>query len=222
MDASAPTSGRRSRFFLWFGGAAALIVLAFLLLAAALLRRPGWYRPQSINHASLEADQKSLVATLDAIGAALNTGAAFEAELTADQINRWIAARHELAPPQSLARVDRILEQPFVALASDGARLGGLLAWNGVRAVASTRVQVALGEQLELHVHDLALGALSMPGGATSRLLDAAAEAIPGATRHERRLLAPRDWVWPNGKRPCRITKLEIADGVVRLRLEPR
>lgn len=197
-------------------------MLALLLLAGAALRRPSWYRPQSINHASLEADQKSLVATLDAIGAALNSGAAFDVELSADQINRWIAARHELAPPQSLARADRIFEQPFVTLAGDGVRLGGLISWNGVRAVASTRVQVVLGEQLELHVHDLALGALSMPGGATNRLLDAAAAAIPGAARDQRRLLAPRDWVWPNGKRPCRIAKLEIADGVVRLRLEPR
>lgn len=210
-------------------GRVVLIALAILTGLALVLGglascRPAWYRPASIDHARLQADQADLVRLADAIGGALNAGEAIEFRLPADQINRWLAARRELFPEVVFPELDRLLARPMVTI-EDGALLGAaLVEAGGWPMVLSAALRPRLlGEHIEVELADVRMGRLSAPQIAVDEVARALrrAQSPPDTAMGESRIRLPRRHVWPNGKRRFQVALLELADGAVRVRLEP-
>lgn len=221
MSATRPV--RRRRWLRWLATSGLALVALVCGLACALTCRPFWYRPASIDYNALEADKREFVRVLDEIGAALNRGEPFVLTVSEAQINRWITARHELAPENAFT-IDP-LERPYVALEEGNrVRLAAQVRRGALRSVLSCRVGVeADGGQLRLTLLGGALGRVPAPGAALERILRDALTAnhVRGLDLKGATVQTPNDLVWPNGKRRFRIEGLEIRQHELRAVLRP-
>jgi hypothetical protein len=201
-----------------------LVALVMLLYAgAALTCQPAWYQPLSIDYERLEDDKRAQHRLENKISAALNENRPVEFTLEQAQLNRWIAARDELWPTEvpSIEPFSR----PLVML-EDGnrLRLAALVEHWGTRVVLSTVFHVDLQERRLVVTWDsIRAGALPTP----QKLLEKAAGKLAGQLdlpEHavgDDRITLPSEGIWPNGKRPFRITGFTITSGELRVRLEP-
>ncbi len=202
------------------GGAAGAGVLVALALAATY--RPGWYSPVSVDHTRLRGDKRELAALLDEIGAALNAGRPVTFELHADQVQRWIAARSEMWP-EAVIDLGPIREV-MVLFDAGRVRVGAEVASGAVRVVVSLVCRAEVdGECVRLEYDSVRMGAVPVPrswvAGMIARVrLSAGTERYIG---QDGVIRLRNEWVWPNGRRRCRIAKLALSNGVARVTLEP-
>jgi hypothetical protein len=193
-----------------------------LVLVVAATYRPTWYAPATIDFDRLRDDKAALAALQDEISAALNTGREIRLRINAAQINRWLAARGEFWPAAAAPLAN--LDQPQVLLRDGQFCIGAtgsagdwhaIVALTGAVTVQDDRVLVEL---LAAHV-----GAVPIPTASLGRRL----AGLVGTHGHVqqtgdgRTLTLPNEWVWPNGKRRCRLREVSIGDGVVEVLLEP-
>jgi hypothetical protein len=186
----------------------------------AVTRRPDWYHPVTIDRARLHADKVALAGLQDEISAALNEGREARFRVAEEQINRWLAERAEMFPG---AVVDLgPLEDPQVSLAAGELRI----------AATATRLRTVLAFVCHVEVQDervvvlyggARLGVVPLPATWISGQLrelpvnhrDAIQSDAPGTVALE------NDWVWPNGKRRCRLRELRLLDGAAEVVVEP-
>jgi hypothetical protein len=201
------------------GGAA--IVLAGLGLVLAVTHRPRWYHPAPVDHTRLREDKAALVGLEEQISAALNAGRAAHFQLSEDQINRWLAARAEIWP--ELAASLGPFEQPQVLLRDGRVQVAAHAMRRGLPVVAAVTCSVDVGEEtLALRYDAPRLGAVPAPRRWLSGLLARLpAESISQTDEGAGTVTLHNDWVWPNGKRRCRVRELSVADGVATVVLEP-
>ena len=197
----------------------AVLLVGFVGLFCAATYRPGWYQPAAVDFDRLPEDKQSFVALLDSISAALNRGESIEVVVDQAQLNRWLAARHEVFPPE-WQRFEP-LRDPFVEiLPEQQLRLACRIGRHGPAVVGSVQVRLAVGpEAIELIGPTLRAGLLPVPSG---WLLD----RLPGGVRayaddRGGRLRIRNRWIWPNGRRRFRIASLRSEAGRLRVRLEP-
>lgn len=207
---------------LWLLAAVMAAAAAAAMCAMTALRRPGWYKPASIDFTRLDQDKADAINLLDAISAALNRGESIDVSLSADQVNRWLAARFDIWPDSDMAALAP-LERPLVEMLADGSvRVAATADVQGWRAVVSLLFRFeASAERLVVHWTGVRIGSLPLPrelvSGAIDRLVPS--EAAPlrrfdgGVSRLENR------WVWPNGKACFRVERLEVSGGRVEMRL---
>jgi hypothetical protein len=201
------------------------VAVAGLLLAlgAALTCCPSWYEPPSIDYSRLQDDKRAQLRLENRISAALNDNRPVEFELDQAQVNRWIAARHELWPAE--APSFEPFERPQVVLL-DGNRLrvGALLDHAGMQLVLSATLHLeAQPDGLVVNWDALRAGALPVPrrliAGAARRLTDRL--ELDSQALFNQSITLPVEATWPNGKRRFRIADLSIRAGVMRVSLEP-
>jgi hypothetical protein len=217
-DTPARPRPRRRLWRIGLAAAALLVVGAFVGGGCAVTCRPSWYAPQAVDYARLPEDKRALVAIVDGIGGALQRPGPHAVDVAADQVNRWIVARHELSPEEWLdAELPDLPDAhvPVVSFVPGGrVRLAVLANAGGFGSVLSVivRVQVAADELL-LSIEGVRLGLLPVPRSwvmeAARRWGDEPARQRLGADGTWR---VPNDFVWPNGKRRYRITAFTTTD----------
>lgn len=221
-----PGRGRGRGAYRW-RHVALLAGLVLLLAAVALTwtatRRPAWYQPAAVDPGRLHDDKGALAALMDEIGAALNGGRNLTFELREDQVNRWIAARAEMWPgaPAALGP----LSDPQVLFLGDRIRIAATIAHGGVRTVVSLTGRIKVTpDSLFVECESARLGALPVPREWVAKW----AAQMPLVAKHlairpggDRTVSLANEWVWPNGKRRCRLGELQVLNGVARVVLEP-
>ena len=201
--------------------AAAGVIVVLLCLGGAATCRPAWYAPVAIDRARLKTDKKELVDLLDDIGRALNTGQSIDFELHEDQVNRWLAARSELWPELEDAGMRGLAHPQLRLLDENRVRLGVTATGGAWSAVLSASATGQLTEDsLIVRIESARAGVLPVPATSVlkpirEKLADAGG-SLSGST-----INLPNDWVWPNGKRRFRISRLEVSGGVARVSFEP-
>jgi hypothetical protein len=212
---------RRRRLVLIASGVLGVFVLILVGLLLAGTRRPSWYHPLPLDSARLHDDKAALADLQDQISAALNAGREARFELHEDQVNRWLAARAELWP--QLAVDLGPFAQPQIRLRDGRLTLAVSTRAGGVPVVAVLGGSVDVAEDtLAMHWDPPKLGAIPAPRGWLSAAL-ARLKTSPRITLDDRAgtIRLDNDWIWPNGKRRCRLRELKIADGVATVVLEP-
>ena len=220
---TAPPPKRRSRLGRWLAlGSLASTIGLLLAAGCALTCRPRWYQPAAIDYSRLDADKRDATNLGDRIGDGLNALQAVEIVLDQAQLNRWLAARTEL-PGVTLDLGP--LRNPFVDLLDENSvRIGALVERGGVQVVASVTTTMAVAaDSLQFRIDRIQAGAAPAPLGLIEPLMR---EALQRAGESDRMsadgaIVVPNDFVWPNGKKRFRITKIQIDDQTVRIRLEP-
>ena len=197
-----------------------LIVVAGLLVA--LTRRPSWYHPAPVDRERLHADKAALVSLEDEVSAALNSGQEIRFRLDEEQINRWLAARAEMWPEAALELGS--LQNPQVSLAEGEIRIGATAARGSLRTVVALICHVDVGnEHVSVQYGGPHVGVIPVPGGWISDVLSGLTASSHGAIQADSpgTVTLENDWVWPNGKRRCRLRELHVSAGEVEVVLQP-
>ena len=219
QDSRRSARGVGRRLLLPVAGGAAVVGLLGLALAGTY--RPHWYAPAPVDRARLREDKAALVRLEQQISAALNAGQAVRFELHENQVNRWLTARGEIWP--ELAADLGPFQQPQVLLRDGRIQLAASTRMGGVEVVAALTCSIDLpDDRLVLRYDAPRLGAIPAPRGwVTDVLARLSAGSGVAVDRGAGAVAADNDWVWPNGKRRCRLRELHIADGVANVVLEP-
>jgi hypothetical protein len=205
-----------------------ILVVPCVLLGVATYR-PSWYQPPSIDYNLLEEDKRTQLRLENEISAAVNRDDSVTIELDQDQVERWVAARHELWPgevpslgPFRQPQVDLLDENRF--------RVGALIEQAGVEAVVSATFQFEVTPETITvtwdHIHT---GALRTPRTLIAKVARKASSRLGGRLSAaeleqaitDRKAALPNDFIWPNGKRRVRIAEMTIEGGELRVKLEP-
>lgn len=201
---------------------AAGVVVVLAGFGLAVTRRPGWYRPAPIDRERLRADKVALVGLQDEISAAINSGHEIRIRLDEAQINRWLAARAEMWPDWLIDLGS--LEDPQVSLGEGEIRIGATAIKGSLRTVVALACRVDVREEgVVLDYGGVRLGAIPVPERWISDLVDQVSANSEGAIHADApgTVALENDWVWPNGRRRCRLRELVVSDGAVEVVLEP-
>jgi hypothetical protein len=194
--------------------AAGAFVACLVALAAASCR-PAWYQPASVDFRTLPADKAALAAIENEISAALNAGRPVSVELKEAQVNRWLAAHHDLLA--GVVMLPPELQRPCLRFSPAGIEAAAAVqlgAWSSIVSIRGfPRID---GDYLVLEEPGARVGRLGLPlAWILDRLnLGATANPAPG-------LRWSRTFVWTNGLRPCQLMKVELGHGTVHLTLAP-
>lgn len=194
-----------------------------LVVGGALTCRPPWYQPLSIDYSRLEDDKRAQLRLENRISAALNRGSPIEIELDEAQVNRWIAARHELWPGE-VPSLEPFRRPQLVFLDRNRIRLGALVEHSALKVVLSVTFRIDLQpDNLVVTLEAVHAGTLPAPRRvirpAAAKLADRS--GLPEEAIAEGRIALPNEGTWPNGKRRFRVSDLSIRKGTIRVRLEP-
>lgn len=201
---------------LWL--ALAGVPLGVVLLGLGATCRPAWYAPPAVDVGRLRDDKAALLDIENRISAALNAGRAVRIEVTAAQVNRWLAAREEFQPFAQLNFGP--LERPMVDMHRGALHVAATVPWRGARPVAQFAVRPVLtAEALQLEIVGVRLGTIPIPRTWIAAALDAAGQN--GGQRSGATLILPRTGTWPNGKCPFRLREVTVGEGALTFVLEP-
>lgn len=203
----------------------ALVASAGLTLTSAWLavtRQPDWYHPRPVDRATLRADKMAFAGLLDNISTALNGGHEIRFRLDEEQVNRWLAARAELLPETIMDL--GTLEDPQVSLADGEIRVAATTSAGHVRAVLALACRVEPQEErVTVRYTGPRLGLVPLPASWLPDPVNALATDGQSAirTRAPGVVTLNNDWLWPNGKRRCRLRELHVVDGAAEVVVEP-
>jgi len=222
-----------------------LVVTATVLAASAVVTAwmmfqhiPAWYQPIQVLPDDVDPVKDDFIATIDGLSKLLNESQEpFEYRLTQEQINAWLAVRKEIWP-LSRKWLPPSLEDPMIVLDPDGLRLAVLFRRRSLQAVVSARFRVrATSDGLLLHLAEVTGGDLPLPRSQVRKVLARLDRDLwpGGRTVHSPLgnrplpplsdlpdgMRLPNEWIWPNGKRPFRITRITFEPGAVRITFHP-
>lgn len=193
----------------------------FVALALAATHRPAWYRPVAVDHDRLRDDKAALVKVEQDVSRALNAGQPLRFELREEQLNRWIAARGEMWPNLGIDLGK--LSDPMIVLRDGAVHVGALATQAGLQGVVTMAWRIGVdGDTVRLTCSSASLGAIPLPRstivGNLSPLLRSGLDRVDSSGVA---LILANRTIWPNGKRPCRLTAVEIHDGLMTVELQP-
>lgn len=205
---------RRPPRWVWASAGTVLLVVALAALLALAAHQPPWFAPTAIDYARLPADKRRFVDLLDGIGDDLYAGRAADLRLSADQLNRWLAARSELPSAYQLELGP--VRFPQTLLLGDGRiRVAGVVSRWGFDLVGWADLRLSLADELlAVEFERARLGALPLP-----RTWLAA--ALPDSVANAETRGIPRGGRWPNGERPFRLEAFAIEPNELRVTLTP-
>jgi len=240
---------RRSRRILRRAALITLIVspLALLTLCLALEHRPDWYRPAFLDEQGVQSARRDATNAVDQFGDQLVRRRPFDVVLRDDALTTWLSAMPHIWPDAAQA-LPRQLHDPALRFEPGAIRFGAIYDFSGWRALVSAAVAATLvdgGEVIDLRLTEARCGSVRVPELLLGRIVDphlrpaasSAAEQAPASATAPELLSSLREvrsiyqlcrgvgirnrFVWPNGKRPFRIDRIQIDAGELRLRIEP-
>jgi len=214
---------RRRRWRLLLVVLPLVVLAAVLCVGAALTCQPAWYQPRSIDYERLEDDKRAQHRLENTISATLNDDRPVEFSLDEAQLNRWIAARQELWPTE-LPSIDPFSRPQVLLENGNRLRLAARVEHSGMQVVLSAMFQVDLqADALVVTWDSVQAGALPTPRALLEKAARKVAERLdlPDHAVTDGRITLPNEWLWPNGKRPFRISGFLITSGELHVRLEP-
>lgn len=192
-----------------------LVTLALLSILLAAIANPVWYEPQAVDEQKLSDDKREVVALIDRISRNLNQGLPIDVEVELAQLNRWIAARDELAL-DLIPELDGV-ELPFVLGQENILRVAVQRKWRGWRLILSIDLIANPMDPLTpLTAKRVKLGYLPIPLGWLIKEDVLQRSGLRPVEGQEARL-----WVWPNGKRSFFVEQVAVSKNVVSFRMVP-
>lgn len=166
----AATEGASNRSRRLVLGLAAALVVTVVAIAGLLRSEPVFYRSVTVasDPARAESLARRMLSKGSAVHAATRRSGAWDAAITADEVNAWLAVdlprNHERLLPAGMA-------EPRVAFSPHHVHLGARLGSGWLSAVAWVDVEVRLRgvNQIGLALVDARLGALPLPRAAILR-----------------------------------------------------
>ena len=152
----------------------------------------------------------------------MNAGQSVRFQVPDDQINRWFAARAELWP-EGLLDFGGLID-PWVSFDGDELHAAATVQRGALRGVIVLAGRVEVRDDVVLvHCERARLGTLPIPlawfSGALAQVRSANS-AIVGWD-DARTLTLRNQWIWPNGKRNCRLREFRLSNGLADVVLEP-
>jgi hypothetical protein len=218
---------------------------AFVGLWLAFQHKPAWYQPVRLDEPGYQRARRDAVATADSISDQLVQGKEFELVLTDRLVNEWLSALPQIWPEAKRALPDE-LRDPAVRFTKDRIRIAAHFDASGWQAIVSVDLVIGVsgdGTSVTVALAGARGGSLPVPRTVIERILQPLIERVRrGGVREDADAASPWDaavksvhsaeqlfagvstrnrFVWPNGKRPFRITSIRIADGDLRIRLQP-
>lgn len=211
----------------------------------AFQHKPAWYRPIRLDEPGYQRARRDAVATADSISDQLVLGKEFELMLTDRLVNEWLSALPQIWPEAKRALPDE-LRAPAVRFTEDRIRFAAHFDKSGWQAIVSVDLILGVsgdGTSVTVALAGARGGSLPVPRTVIERLLQPLIErARRGGVREDAEAASPWDaavrnvrsaeqlfagvptrnrFVWPNGRRPFRITSIRIAEGDLLIRLQP-
>jgi hypothetical protein len=178
------------------------------------------------------------VGTFDHLSELLNTSPGrFEFRLRQDQVNAWLVSREQMWP-ESRRWLPPQITDPQVIVDRGGVRLGATFRQGSVRAVLSAQFEVHASQNgVALRLAGVAAGSLPVPRSKIRELL-AMVDArnwpvgrrvhgqlddrpMPALSDLYEGIVLPNGWIWQNGRRPFRITRITCESGEIVATFEP-
>jgi len=225
----------------WKWGTIATATVLLVALAAGWLmfqHIPAWYHPLEIPPEQVQSVRDDFVGTFDRLSELLNTSPGpFEFRLRQDQVNAWLVSREQMWP-ESRRWLSPQLSDPQVIVDRSGVRLGATFRHGGVRSVLSAQFEVHADQGgVAVKLAGVSAGSLPMPRSKVRELL-ATIDArhwpagrrghgqvddrpLPALAGLYEGIILPNGWIWQNGRRPFRITRLTCEPGEIVAIFEP-
>lgn len=212
---------KKLRRGLLFGLASLGVSTAALILA--LEYKPAWYAPPLPSESELREGRMEAMRIVDDVGDRLVTGVPFDVELSQAQVNVWLSGLEQIWPEAS-QRIPDEVRQPYVSFEPDSIRSAARVEAEGWRAIASCVYQLALSNDKKLltaRLQAARCGAVPLPQFVIATFLKS-----PSTMRSQREpwyeyLEWDNYFVWPNGRRPFRIERIDLEHGFIRIRIVP-
>jgi hypothetical protein len=199
--------------------------------------RPGWYRPATADDATIQRAQAESAEVVDTTSRRIVERRDFELQLTDRMVNEWLAAMPVLWP-EARDWWPSGVRDPAVGFDEDEMRIGVFVERDGWRVIANASLAAVVSQDLStirITLRSVRGGSLPMPQRVMDSLwgrvlsavgrgrIDGVELAPVGAKRagstHE--LSIRNHFIWPNGERPFRITRLGAKRGVLTIGMEP-
>jgi len=219
-----------------------LLLLACVVLWLCFQHRPAWYRPALLDDGGVERASRRAIRWAAEISDRMVRAGPFDVFVTETELNEFAVVLPALFPDAFQDWPEEI-SGPAVAFRDGLIHVGLLCEYGGWRAVVVLRLTVTLsgdGRSLRIALSGIRGGALPIPRGWISASLRGPLGRLKASIRprvHARYqsllnridslddlvsgVRIPNRFVWPNGKRPFRLTVVEVGDRRLRIRVQP-
>lgn len=205
------------------------IPVAVLVLWMMFQHRPDWYRVPQVDEAALRRTRTETAQLIDRISERVVHRKTVLVTLEEAQVNEWLACLPETLPELRRA-LPRQIDSWVVSFGATELLIGGHYDDGTWRAILNAAFDLRLspdGRSVIVTLHDVRGGSLSVPQPVLDTLLDqlrdgiASLEGVESLADLRSGIAIPNRFIWPNGKRPIRIGRIEMSEGKIELTLEP-
>ncbi len=218
-----PRRRRKGLLFWGFWAGFLMLITGCFGLFLGLVCRPSWYLPPAIDYERLEEDKREVVHLWEEIGRSLNEGRSITIELEPERVNRWLAAR-ELIWPDDAVQLPPWCSEPFIRVNGDHLSGAAQIEYEGQRAVVSGEGAIQVdGDVIRIHPKDISIGMVPTPlKWSETWVRDALARVDGVISVSASEIVVRNEFLWRNGKVPCRVEDINVAGGRVRVNVTPR
>lgn len=205
------------------------IPVALLVLWMMFQHKPDWYRVAEVDEAALRRTRTETAQLIEHISERIVHRKTVHVTLEQAQVNEWLACLPETLPELRLA-LPRQIDSWVVSFGATELLIGGHYDDGTWRAILNAAFDVRLspdGRSIVVTLRDIRGGSLSVPKAVLDTLLEqlgdgiASLEGIESLDDLRSGVAIPNRFIWPNGKRPIRIGKIDMSEGKIELTLEP-
>lgn len=197
-----------------------LIVVPVVVIALWLVmhHKPGWYHPAELDATGMQRARRQALSTADSISDQMVKRDPFDVVLSDESVTQWIAALGSIWPeaeawvPPEITDIAVVFDDGVLRIAG---RYSG--AWQAIVSAHLTLGVTEDGSRLWVQLVRAYGGSLPLPSSMIERLLMNPQADLSNRVRTE----IENRFVWFNGRRPYRILSIQIAQGELRLRIEP-
>lgn len=221
----------------------ALVSLSAFLIVVVLLieHKPSWYQPATLDAFQLERARLDATTTWNDISGRMVRGRSFEVTLSEQAVNEWLAVlAHDR--PELFASWPADVQSPAIGFVAGQIRISAFYESGGWRVIVTVGMRPRIsagGRYCALELDGAYLGSLPVNRSLVARFVQPILRDSPESNGERHRAtpwvgadVRTADWlcrglrienrfVWPNGDRPFRIESIAVADGTLRVRLNP-
>jgi hypothetical protein len=239
-----PRYRRRIVWLVRAAGAAALLFgLGVVVLWLAVERVPAWYAPLEVSQAELVRVRNSVPNTYQALTDQVMLGDAFDFSISEQTVTEWVVARGELYPEARTWLPDWVRD-PVICFRDGRCIVAARIDYQGWQTILGIHLALEVADDaVAARVEKLTAGAVAIPlsrlAGPLAELLDErrldvtlmpdpVAEVILRLRAEGAEKLIAEGASWPNlftlrnGRRLVKLRGVQMADGNLIARVEPR